>query len=951
VAAVSEGRFYTTIRLIGDDGTAELRVKILDQGKAPFTALTGRRLKARGVVESVFDNRGRRVAGTIWAASPNDVTLAPPTEQEWNPRRIYTVGELFGTNVLLPRFLRLSGRMIRKNPDGSYVVGEGANQLVVHGTAMAALPAGAAVKAAGFLARNGAAPVLEFAYLRAAGTNASVATLEETKPPEFNDQHPATEIREVNDLIKNWPNLKFPVRIRGVITYIDLGLTTFYLQDGSNGIPVQGSLQAGLYPLLEQEGMYVEIQGMVRNGSLYCTAPAAVLGKGRIPAPLRPSWDYLMTGRDDGLWVQVEGVVTASEKQRLILAMAGGQLTVWINQMDKQTQHRLLGSVARVSGICDPVLNGRRQRLGLRLLVPSGEYVELVTAAPDDPFAIRALPIGRVMQLNSDSAALASQLVKTVGTVTYKSPNMLFLQDGNDGIRVLPREEASVEAGDVVEAVGLAEPDGFSPKLAQALVRKISRGVLPAAKPLDVSVLNQDDAPNSTDATRERIEATFLGMSANESLHILQFRPDKSEKTFSAFIPVSAADMPSIPPGSRMSLEGVFKAKTDMAPDFGQVITSFEVYLNSPADIKVLARPSWWTTKHALWVLGGLAFVLTLALGWVGSLRREVAERTRELSAEIEERGRTGASLKAEIAERKKMEIQVRKTHEELLSASRKAGRAEVAISVLHNVGNVLNSINVSSSLVTERIRASRIAGIVKLSALLRENTRDLAGFFGGPKGRQVPAFLAELSTHLTREQEAILEEMHSLTANVEHIKEIVAMQQSYARTVGVFEDVEPAELLEDALRMNADALARHDIQVERDYGDPPSIRVDKHKVLQILVNLVRNAKYACDESGRADKRIRLSATVGEGRLMITVTDNGVGIPPGNLTRIFNHGFTTRKDGHGFGLHSGALAARELGGALSVHSAGAGLGAAFTLELPLVPPRPKTPDPSTQGAG
>ena len=116
-------------------------------------------------------------------------------------------------------------------------------------------------------------------------------------------------------------------------------------------------------------------------------------------------------------------------------------------------------------------------------------------------------------------------------------------------------------------------------------------------------------------------------------------------------------------------------------------------------------------------------------------------------------------------------------------------------------------------------------------------------------------------------------------------------------------------------------------------------MNVEKHKILQILVNLLRNAKYACDESGRADKRLTVRVANGQERLKISVIDNGVGIPPENLTRIFNHGFTTRKDGHGFGLHSGALAAREMGGSLSVHSEGPGQGAAFTLELPITAPR------------
>ena len=73
--------------------------------------------------------------------------------------------------------------------------------------------------------------------------------------------------------------------------------------------------------------------------------------------------------------------------------------------------------------------------------------------------------------------------------------------------------------------------------------------------------------------------------------------------------------------------------------------------------------------------------------------------------------------------------------------------------------------------------------------------------------------------------------------------------------------------------------------------------------------------------------------------MKISYIDNGIGIPADNLTRIFGHGFTTRKEGHGFGLHSGALAAKELGGALTVESDGPGKGATFTLEFPIQRPK------------
>ena len=284
-------------------------------------------------------------------------------------------------------------------------------------------------------------------------------------------------------------------------------------------------------------------------------------------------------------------------------------------------------------------------------------------------------------------------------------------------------------------------------------------------------------------------------------------------------------------------------------------------------------------------------------------------------------------------------EAELENVHKQLLDTSRQAGMAEVATGVLHNVGNVLNSVNVSTTLVSENLKRSKTGNLARVAAMFREHAAELGAFLSAdPNGKQLPAYLGQLAEHLSGEQSALLKELDLLKKNIEHIKEIVAMQQSYAKVSGVTEVVKVTDLVEDSLRMNAGALTRHGVQVIRQFdAHLPEITVEKHKVLQILVNLIRNAKYACAESGRTDMEMTVRVTNGDDRMRIAVVDNGVGIPAENLTRIFNHGFTTRKDGHGFGLHSGALAAKEMGGALRVHSDGPGHGAMFTLELPIQP--------------
>lgn len=279
---------------------------------------------------------------------------------------------------------------------------------------------------------------------------------------------------------------------------------------------------------------------------------------------------------------------------------------------------------------------------------------------------------------------------------------------------------------------------------------------------------------------------------------------------------------------------------------------------------------------------------------------------------------------------------ELERIHRQLLDASRQAGMAEIATNVLHNVGNVLNSVNVSAILVSELAQRSKAAGLGRVVALMRANEPDLGAFVSSdPRGRHLIGHLENLAQHLHVEQGQIVREIESLRTNIAHIKDIVTMQQSYAKVAGVNEIVGAVELVEDSLRMNAGALARHGVAVRRDYHGAPLLNCDKHKVLQILVNLVRNAKYACEESHSPDKCVTLHVSSRADRVRIAVLDNGTGIAPENMTRIFNHGFTTRATGHGFGLHSGALAARELGGSLVAASEGLGRGATFTLELPL----------------
>jgi PAS domain S-box-containing protein len=290
-----------------------------------------------------------------------------------------------------------------------------------------------------------------------------------------------------------------------------------------------------------------------------------------------------------------------------------------------------------------------------------------------------------------------------------------------------------------------------------------------------------------------------------------------------------------------------------------------------------------------------------------------------------------------DITARKEAEARLSELHRNLLDVSRQAGMAEIATGVLHNVGNTLNSVNVSAGLVAERLRALRVAGVARAAGLLEEHAHDLPAFFSkDPRGQQFPGYLRALSGQLSGEQAALLEEVRALNENVDHIKAVVSMQQAHARSAAMVEPVMVPQLLDDALRLHAVSFERLGIQLRTEYGVVPPVMVDRHKLLQVLLNLLSNARHALLDSGRPDKRITLRvACTPEERLRIEVADNGVGVAPEHMARMFSQGFTTKKAGHGFGLHISALAAEEMGGSLTCSSAGRGQGATFIIELPV----------------
>lgn len=287
-----------------------------------------------------------------------------------------------------------------------------------------------------------------------------------------------------------------------------------------------------------------------------------------------------------------------------------------------------------------------------------------------------------------------------------------------------------------------------------------------------------------------------------------------------------------------------------------------------------------------------------------------------------------------DLTEIKETERRLLHMNDQLVEASHRAGMAEVANNVLHNVGNVLNSVNVAAALLNEMVKNSEVRDLNRVLELVSQHKSDLGDFLtNDPRGKHLPGYLIEAGKVLGGEQANLLEKLQSLTKNIDHIKTIVSTQQSYAGMSGVEQIVELTELLDDALNINVGSLDR--IEVAKEYDSIPPVSLDKQKAMQILINLIGNAKHAIRDSETAEGKISLRILRKDHWVKLQVTDNGIGITAEHLEKIFRHGFTTKKDGHGFGLHSAVIAAKEMGGSLTANSNGAGSGATFTLKLPL----------------
>lgn len=270
------------------------------------------------------------------------------------------------------------------------------------------------------------------------------------------------------------------------------------------------------------------------------------------------------------------------------------------------------------------------------------------------------------------------------------------------------------------------------------------------------------------------------------------------------------------------------------------------------------------------------------------------------------------------------------------VAMARQSGMAEVASSVLHNVGNVLNSVNISASIIKKNLNKIDIEKLVGVNQLIEEHKEDLATFIhSDPKGSVLPRYLNHLAEQWQQEHEHIKNELTRLEENIQHIKEIVSLQQAFSGIINFSELYSIDKLLDEALVLSGINFSRHNISIKKAYSKLKPVYLDKLKLSQILINLIRNAKESLLESRDDNKFMTLQTGMAdEHHFFIKVIDNGIGIEERHKPRIFSYGFTTKKNGHGFGLHASIISIHEMKGSLTIDSEGVNKGATFTAILP-----------------
>lgn len=918
------------LNLLADDFNVDAFVQ-LERNHGEVPDLTDKIVRIQGAYAASPDPFGRIVNVTLWVPGLDRVrTIGSLTQDPRFAIPVVTSEDFTASDS--PALARVKGQVRRQQLGETVTIWDATGQIRILAKQRKPLQLGDRIEAIGYPTFQGMDRVLQAALFRFA-TNQEAG--------DFDTSTNAMALRladQVRGLDQESIGQHPPASLQGLVTCVDASARFVFVQDSSGGIRVmQSRLQSGRRI---QPGMLVNVTGVAATGEFAPVITNAVVRQtAAMPLPEAPliSLEEALTGTEDGHWIQMRGYVrklsATARTLELQLVAPGGEFVARVPKDDAPQAPQ--GAVVLVQGVCVATANSRRQLTGIEIWSTSPGSVQTEQRPPGDLFALPRQSIASLRQFNLFNAL--DKRVRTHGAVTLQVPGRyLYLQDGDNSLFALSSQTEPLHLGDQVEVVGFSGNDSGNFLLREAAYRRVAAG--PGVVPVEPPTLQS--ASEDLDGMLVRTKGMLLDivMKSSETRLIIQVK----ERVFEAILEAPAGfGSDRLEVGSTVAVTGVYRIQRD---ESGKPV-SFIVNLRQANDVQVLAPPPWLTLRRVFFIVAGALPVFLLALFWALQTRRknqqlqraqvELSTARDKLEERVDERTR---ELNEEIEARKRALLRLSEAQQRLILASRQAGMAEVATGILHNVGNILNSVNVSATVIGDSLQRLRIEKFSKAMDLLVEHRDHLTDFLtSDPRGRTLPGYLDQLAKTMVENEQTLNAEVKSLSKQIDHVKAVVAWQQDHARGSGFYESLNPLELMEDALQINQGGYEHHKIEVIREYDQVPAITTDRHKVLQILINLLGNAKQAVTAAGVTRKQVFLRIRTHGDTLRFEVSDTGVGIAHENMERVFSLGFTTKPNGHGFGLHSGANGARELGGRLFAASDGTGCGATFVLEVPIGP--------------
>lgn len=446
------------------------------------------------------------------------------------------------------------------------------------------------------------------------------------------------------------------VKIRGVIT----DLVGAFIQDETAGIQVA-------FPVAEsrkisEAGMYVEVDGFAGLGDVGNPVISAdrikILGKGKFPPSAQPSLSELLSGRMDAQWIELEGVVRATDGAHLLLICYGREVMASIGAGSVGVVNHLVDAAVRVRGVGVTALDDRGRIQGTHLLIPSLEQIEVVKE-PADPFAKPIQPIGSLLGLSGPRESFHRVHLK--GVLTSQEGAKLFLQDATGGAMAVLKAEVLLDPrfgrsrwlfwqmpqgeppmgsnskfapGDELEIVGFPETRGYSPVLTEVTVGKV--GVSVPVKPVEATPNAM--AAGTLDSALVILQGVVRGqntLGAHNSIAL-----EWLDRTLQVLVSTNI-ELPVYEPGTRLQITGVCQIDQMPYAELGLRVGAVRILPRTLSDFVVVARPPWWTLRRALTAMGCMALIILAAFIWIKQLRRQVEEQTSQLASEIQLREQT----------------------------------------------------------------------------------------------------------------------------------------------------------------------------------------------------------------------------------------------------------------------------------------------------------------------